>query len=166
MPSKPLPFDLIPVILDLALPWVSSVTDVKGILLYTTLVNNFRLINHQAREYVDKRPVYFRQCFWSVALPASTCEQQAVDVVNHLRKRCLKADCLLMVLEVSDAAPDAANNALACLLDQLCPKIKQIHLSCPSQCDAPPGVFFFYPLSCWLFTPPFPRRCFGDSRSI
>ena len=141
MLSTPIPLAIFIEILHFALPPVVSVTDVGNIVLFTRVINQFRWINQDVRTYIDKVPTYFNVCFFNM-IPPRTKEKEAL-AVNALRKRCLKANCLTLVLRFAEGVTEAENRAIGTLLGDIAPIVNKIHLYAPTPLEIHHGASIF-----------------------
>ena len=149
MLSRPLPLDVLLDILHHTLPNVSSVKDVDDISHFTDLVDGFRLINDSIKSYIDKRPWYFAVCFVDLTLAREG--GLAQEVIDALRKRCLKTQSLALVIKFAEGIPGDAIAKLVNLLHELRSRINAIHLYAPDPIESENGVFIFQnSLLCWF----------------
>ena len=139
MLSRPLPLDVLLDILHHTLPNVSSVKDVDDISHFTDLVDGFRLINDSIKSYIDKRPWYFAVCFVDLTLAREG--GLAQEVIDALRKRCLKTQSLALVIKFAEGIPGAATAKLFNLFKELGAIIETIHLYAPDPIETDNGVF-------------------------
>ena len=149
MLSGPFPVELLSTILHHALPNVSSAKDVDDISRFTDVVDGFRMINEGIRSYMDQRPWYFDVCFVDLTLAREG--GLAQEVIDALRKRCLKTQSLALVIKFAEGIPGDAIARLVNLLHELRSRINAIHLYAPDPIETENGVFIFQnSLLCWF----------------
>ena len=133
------PLDVLLEILHHALPNVSSAKDVDDISRFTDVVDGFRMINEGIRSYMDQRPWYFDVCFVDLTLAREG--GLAQEVIDALRKRCLKTQSLALVIKFAEGIPGDAIAKLFNLFKELGALIETIHLYAPDPIETDNGVF-------------------------
>lgn len=127
-----LPLELWHTIFEACLTEPAPFWNISAVSRRTRLIITIRRVCRGWAAVVDSRASYFRECFWNISLLEDVDSTEARNALDALERWFLKADHLILVLQLSASTAKGVHHRLVSLLSHFCRKVVKIHLYCPS----------------------------------